>query len=378
LASAGVEAPLLATNAACRVSEPWQPVSGYGFPLYPIGRGWTGRIRLVPYVLHLGVDRSRGSRREILRNLLWYRRFLRLARPNVIHVQHPLERCQYVRGVQRIEGWRVPLVVTAHSLFGEHAEETIYTFMAPNLRAADLVIAVSEHIADQAIELGVHSSKVRVIRSGVDVDQFQPRGKPAARARLGLPPDAHVVLFVGNLEPRKQVDVLLRAMACLPSVLANQTWLTIVGSGESAGVLDQTPHLVRLADELELKDRVRFTGRVDDQQLLAYYSAADVFVLPSSSEAQGIAALEAMAAGLPVVAAGVGGLLGTVRDGETGFLVPPGDVVALSQRLAIVLQEPVRRHAMGVAAREVVEASFAWPRAVEATVDAYREVLACR
>ena len=110
--------------------------------------------------------------------------------------------------------------------------------------------------------------------------------------------------------------------------------------------------------------------------MLDYYAAADVFALPSSSEAQGIVALEAMACGLPVVATAVGGLLGTIDDGHDGFLVPSGDVAALGYRLLMLLGDEARRAAMGTAARHAVEGEFSWARAIDATLELYREVLA--
>jgi glycosyltransferase involved in cell wall biosynthesis len=261
-------------------------------------------------------------------------------------------------------------------LFGEHADETIHGLMAPNLRAADRVIAVSEHIAEQAITLGVDASRLRVIRSGVDALRFAPRDRAPARERLGVATAARVVLFVGNLEPRKQVDVLLRAVAAIRERVS-ELQLLIVGSGESAGVQDQTARLARLTMELRLGDVVRFLGRLDDQALLDAYAAADVFALPSSSEAQGIVGLEAMACGLPVVASGVGGLLGTIEVGATGYLVPPGDVDALANRLAEVLSDAEMRATIGAAARKVVEEKFTWAKTAEATLEVYREVAAC-
>jgi glycosyltransferase involved in cell wall biosynthesis len=100
-----------------------------------------------------------------------------------------------------------------------------------------------------------------------------------------------------------------------------------------------------------------------------------VFALPSSSEAQGIVALEAMACGLPVVATAVGGLVGTIEDGQTGCLVPSGDVGALASALQILLQDPQWRQALGAAARHAVERDFSWKQAIEATIEVYREVL---
>jgi glycosyltransferase involved in cell wall biosynthesis len=387
LAAAGIEAPLLATNTCVPVErtlsrdggpdgsfELWRsPRPHWSSPAYVAA---VDPRRAATYALRLIRKRPGGSRREALTNLLWYRRFLAQVQPDLVHVQHPLERCSYARLVQRFERWTLPLVVTAHSLFGEHPDQVIHTLMAPNLRAADRVIAVSEHIADQAIDLGVDSRRIRVIRSGVDTEWFRPRDRLSARRRLDLQPDAPIVLFVGNLEPRKQVDVLVRAIALaherLPDVL-----LLVVGSGESAGVQNQTAPLLRLTGELGLRQIVRFVGRVDEQLLLEYYAAADLFALASSSEAQGIVALEAMACGLPVVATAVGGLLGTVEDGDTGWLVPPGAVEALADRLLDVLVNPTKRKSIGAAARRAVEQEFSWQRSVEATIAVYRDLPEC-
>src|SRR5262249_54166666 len=147
--------------------------------------------------------------RDLLADRLWYRRFLRTARPDVVHVQHPLERLSTARAVLDAEQRRLLLVATLHSFFGEHSHATIRTQMGPNLALADRLIAVSPHIAEQAIELGADPARLKVIRSGVDVNRFRPRDRRAARAALGLDPDVPLVLFVGNLEPRKGVERLI-------------------------------------------------------------------------------------------------------------------------------------------------------------------------
>jgi glycosyltransferase involved in cell wall biosynthesis len=381
LAAAGIGAPLLATNTSADVRCWRAPKDLAPYPLYRMLQvrpsTLSGVAAGVGYALRIAPTRRYGPRREVLRNALLYRRFLAEVRPDVMHVQHPLDRCVYARLVRRIEGWRLPLVVTAHSLFGEHAEATIHGLMAPNLRAADRVIAVSEHIAEQAVALGVDRRRVRVIRSGVDTLRFQPRDRLAARSRLKVPEQASLVLFVGNLEPRKQVDVLLRAVARVRERVSALR-LLVVGSGESAGREDQTIQLRRLTLELGLGEVVRFTGRIGEDALLDAYAAADVFALPSSSEAQGIVALEAMACGLTVVASAVGGLRGTIEDGRTGFLVAPGDVSGLANRLAEVLENASRRGAVGEAARLAVENDFSWKQTVEQTLEVYRELVACR
>jgi glycosyltransferase involved in cell wall biosynthesis len=383
LAAAGIEAPLLATNTSADVRCWRAPKDQAAYALYRMipprrslnGLGGVGPV--LRYALRIAPTKRYGPRREVLGNTLVYRRFLAEVHPDVMHVQHPLDRCVYARLVRRIEGWRLPLVVTAHSLFGEHADATIHGLMAPNLRAAERVIAVSDHIAEQAVQLGVDRRRVRVIRSGVDTLRFQPRDRLAARSRLSISEHASVVLFVGNLEPRKQVDVLLRAVALVRERISTLR-LLVVGSGESAGDQDQTVQLQRLTLELGLGEVVRFTGRIGEEALLDAYAAADVFALPSSSEAQGIVALEAMACGLTVVASGVGGLRGTIEDGRTGFLVAPGDVSALADRLSDALENASLRAALGAAARQAVEIEFSWKRTVEQTLEVYREALACR
>jgi glycosyltransferase involved in cell wall biosynthesis len=384
LAAAGIYAPLLATSSRVPASKACAADGQNAFPLYRMAAAAQGRrdflaavgpVPLVRYAVRLSRAHMNGSRREMLEDLLWYRRFTAEVQPTVLHVQHPLERCLYARTVLHFERWRLPLVVTAHSLFGEHSDEAIRTLMAPNLRAADHVIAVSDHIAHQAISLGVAPDRISVIRSGVDLDHFRPRDRAPARAALGISEHTPLVLFVGNLEPRKQVDVLLRALARVRDSVPGLVAL-VVGSGESAGVQDQSVRLVRLSQELGLDGVVRFVGSVADEHLLDMYAAADVFALPSSSEAQGIVALEAMASGLPVVASAVGGLLGTIDDGQTGCLVPPGDVTSLAERILELLQDRPRRATMAAAARQKVERDFSWQHAVAATIEVYRHVLA--
>jgi glycosyltransferase involved in cell wall biosynthesis len=377
LVEEGVEAYLLATNASRT-----QPTRYPMMPMQPLRLRDPRYLRavglgpLARYALRLGAAAKNESRRELLGRWLWYRRFVCQVRPRLIHVQHPLERFSAVRAVLALERLRLPVVVTAHSLFGEHAERVIHELMAPNLRSADRVIAVSPHVGEQAVALGVDPDRVKVIRSGVDVSRFCPRQRARARLDLGLPVDTRLVLFVGNLEPRKQLDLLLRALAQVRHSVPDVE-LAIVGSGASAGAGDQTARLQTLSRELDLHGAVRFLGAVDPEALLRWYAAADVFALPSSSEAQGIVALEAMACGLPVVASAVGGLLGTIDDGVTGFLVPPGEVGPLADRLGDVLRDETARTTLGQAARRKVERDFSWRSSVLATLDVYREALGC-
>jgi glycosyltransferase involved in cell wall biosynthesis len=337
----------------------------------------VGPAALVRYVRRLArySGEPLGSRRVALGYLLWYRRFLRTVRPCLVHMQHPLERHLYTWLVSRYEGWRLPLVVTVHSIFKEHSDESIEKIIRPNLQRADRLIVVSRTTADEAEQLGADPSKCRLIRTGVDLERFRPCDRLAARARLGVDPDLPLVLFVGNLEPRKAVDRLLLALSDVRRVVHGAT-LAIVGTGASAGADDQEPRLRRMVTEMGLGSAVWFLGHVPRDKLPAWYAAADVFALPSSSEAQGMVVLEAMASGLPVVASAVGGLLDTVEEDRTGYLVPFGDVPQLADRLASLLVDPSRRARMGAAAHEVAVRDFSWQNVVKATIEVYCEALA--
>ena len=164
----------------------------------------------------------------------------------------------------------------------------------------------------------------------------------ARRAKLDLSDGALVIVSVCRLVRRKRLDVLLRALAGLEAPAE----LVIVGDGPAA------PELRELADQLRLGDRVRFTGAVDEARRNAFLEVADVFCLPSAHEAFGLAIVEAMSLGTPVVTTKGGGQADIVRDGVEGFLVDVGDVEGLLQRLARLAAEPETLARMRAAATE--------------------------
>ena len=133
-------------------------------------------------------------------------------------------------------------------------------------------------------------------------------------------------------------------------------------------------HLQELASDLGIGERVCFLGAVDHEQLPLYYNAADVCVVPSYYESFGLVALEAMACGTPVVASRVGGLTGTVRDGETGYLISWRCPEPFAERLELLLGNDALRRRFGEAAREVVQ-RFGWSSIADAVESLYRELL---
>jgi glycosyltransferase involved in cell wall biosynthesis len=226
-------------------------------------------------------------------------------------------------------------------------------------------LTVSRHSAET---LQAPPAKTRVIYGGADPDRFRP--DPAER-RDG-------VLFLGRLTPHKGVDRLIQA-------LPDGAVLTCVGTGghdprpPESGYPDL---LRRLADDRP----VRFIGPVSERELALLHRRARVFVLPSVhvtcygrpvaiSELLGLAVLEAMASGTPVVCSRLGGLPEVVRDGETGFLVQPGDVAELRDRLSMLLSDRRLAERMGRRARELVLERFTWAACANRCLDAYAELL---
>jgi glycosyltransferase involved in cell wall biosynthesis len=189
---------------------------------------------------------------------------------------------------------------------------------------------------------GLPGERLVTLRNAVDVDRYRPdpalRG--ATRARLGLRPDELVAVVVAVLRPNKGIGALLRALASREELAAMS--LLVVGDGPNRARLEL------LAQRAELAGRVRFLGALSDVRPVL--AAADLFVLPSRAEALPLSLLEAMSAGLPVVASSVGGIPEVVEHDRTGLLVPPGDERALAAALVELLDQPLRDR-LGCAAR---------------------------
>jgi glycosyltransferase involved in cell wall biosynthesis len=210
-----------------------------------------------------------------------------------------------------------------------------------NVGRADRVLATSAYAAGRiAAEYGAEPAKIRVVPEPIDIARW---GKALAAA-VRIVSEEPVVLCVAHLYPRKQVGSLLRAMA----LLKTQAKLRVVGTGPEFAALGD------LADELGQRGRAELLGHVPFERLAAEYRSAEVFCLPSLQEGFGIVFLEAMAAGLPVVACRAAAVPEVVPDGECGMLVPPGDVPALASALDRLLGDEAERRRLGAAGRRHV------------------------
>ncbi|MFE5399365.1 D-inositol-3-phosphate glycosyltransferase [Streptomyces sp. NPDC056568] len=292
--------------------------------------------------------------------------------------------------------WGTPLVHAMHTMAkvknaslaeGDTPEPAARVIGETQIVAAsDRLIANTAEEADELVRhYAADPAKVAVVHPGVNLDRFRPfpRGadpgtgdvaaaRAAARARLGLPQDALIPLFAGRIQPLKAPDVLLRAVAVLLGErpeLRSRIVVPVVG-GPSGSGLAKPEGLQKLAARLGIADVVRFRPPVDQEQLADWFRAASVLVMPSYSESFGLVAIEAQAAGTPVLAAAVGGLPVAVRDGHTGRLVEGHDPAAYARVLRDFADHPELTSRMGEAAARHAR-SFGWDASAAATADAY-------
>lgn len=270
--------------------------------------------------------------------------------------------------------WNVPHATTFHTLAktklraraGEREPQLRQDIEALVMSDADGIIVSTEEEQHDVVSLyDAPAHKVEVIPAGVNLDMFSPVERDYARRELDIG-EENVILYVGRIEPLKGIDILLRAVPLLEC--AGDLRVLVVGGNPSGDT--EMERLKRISRELGIQDSVTFTGPVPQDQLPAYYSAADVYVLPSHAESFGLAALEAMACGTPVVVSRVGGLKTFVDNAKTGYLVPWRCPEAFAQRLDMLLANPDLREAMGRAGRDKA-LSMGWDRVADRMLGYY-------
>jgi glycogen synthase len=233
---------------------------------------------------------------------------------------------------------------------------------------ATIVITISNYSLEKIQKYyGIEQSKVRIVPNGVDIEKFKPMDTKEVRQQFGLGNEP-CVLFVGSLIPRKGLPFLVEAAKKVVRTQADTKFL-IVGDG---------PLRNQLYDSLKtanLSGNFKFLGNLKDNVLPAIYNCADVFVLPSIQEGQGIVLLEAQASGKPVVAFDIGGVKETLQNKETGLLVNQGDVDALADTLLKLLTDKTLREKMGSNGRKFVSENYTWDICAQKMLKVYLEAL---
>lgn len=311
--------------------------------LHPFDFGWRS----------IAADRSLG---EKMRARLHFHavlpRALSLARalsPAVIYSCQQRWDCEAATFLARRLG--KPQIIHLHYTVGSWLHQPVLD----RLLTCDHVIAISDFVRDEALRHGVPAARVTVIRNTLAVPPPPALETRAdVRRELGMAPDVPLTAIIARLDPVKGQEDTLRAFARIAPARPDAR-LLVVGS-ESPWHPSYGGMLQTLAEELGIGARVQFLGhRADVPRLLA---ALDVFMHPSRSEPFGLATAEACAAGLPIIAYAEGGTGEIVTDGETGLLAPAGDVEALAERLAALLDDPARARQMGQAGRRRMETKF--------------------
>jgi glycogen(starch) synthase len=287
-------------------------------------------------------------------------------RPDVVHahdwlVAHP--------AVALSEFYDVPMVSTVHATeAGRHSgwvsgslSRQVHAVESWLVRESDSLITCSASMRDEITELfGPGLAEVTVIRNGIDA----ARWPFAERRRHGVASGPPELLFVGRLEYEKGVH---DAIAALPRIRRAHpgTTLTIAGDGT------QQDWLVEQARKYRVLKATRFVGRLDHAELLAALHRADAAVLPSHYEPFGLVALEAAAAGTPLVTSNIGGLGEAVINGETGMSCPPRDVARLAEAVGAVLDDPAAAQRRARAARDRLTSDFDWHTVADETAQVY-------
>jgi D-inositol-3-phosphate glycosyltransferase len=285
----------------------------------------------------------------------------------------------------------IPFVVTFHALgrvrrqFQGDADD----FPDDRFAVEDRVVAEADHLIaecpqdeEDLIQLyNADPAKITIIPCGFDPTEFWPISKPLARVALAVDPEERVVLALGRLVPRKGTDMAVRGVARLRKDHGVSAKLIIVGGDADVPDPALTPEIGRLqaiAEAEGIEDAVTFVGRKGRDALKYYYSAADVFVTTPWYEPFGITPVEAMACGTPVIGANVGGVKFSVRDGETGYLVPPNDPDRLAERLAHLYQHPKLLSVFRRQATRRANDLFTWQHVANGVASLYDDVIAAR
>ena len=302
-------------------------------------------------------------------------KLIRRLRPDILHT-HTAKAGAVGRLAALLAGPARPRVVVhtfhGHVLrgyFGSAKTEAFRRLEQGLARASDALIAVSPEVRDDLVALGVApAEKITVIRLGLDLEQrlaTAPGAPEALREELGVPEARFLISWLGRMTEIKRGDDLLRAFARLRAGGADAD-LLLVGDGPLRQDLET------LAADLEIAGHCHFTGFRTD--VGAVYAASDAIALTSANEGTPVTVIEAQAAGKPVVSTDVGGVRDIVADGVSGFVVPPGDVDAVADRLRLLADDPDLRRRLGAAGTAAGE-RYSVPRLVHDVDLLYRELL---
>lgn len=315
------------------------------------------RLKSLGHATHaLDVRKGTDNALALARLVALFRRI----RPAIVHGQ-----IRYSAFLAALAGRiaRVPVVLATRTY--THASGRNAFLDRATTRMVDATIAVSESAAGVVLrDEGARPERVIVIPNGVELEKLSPL---ASRRRWAADPGRRIILSVGNLHRVKGHEWIIRALPRIRAKIPGAR-LIVVGEGHLRSPLE------RLALELGMRDAVELAGFHED--VVPFLAAADIFVLPSEDEGMSRALIEAMGAGLPVVATDVGGNREVVRAGETGLLVPAKDPVALAEAAVSLLDDQMLALRLGAAALARARTHFSAETMIARYVELYERLLA--
>jgi len=274
----------------------------------------------------------------------------KLTKPDVVHALHPY--LDGYGGVPIAKKLDIPLVVTVHS---PNNLQICPEKVLSTLQAADKVITIAEFLKKDLVNIGLPEEKVEHISLGVDPNEFKPLKLEDSKIviqKYEVTPENIIVLYVGQLIPRKNVKTLLQAIPIvlqkLPQEIKRNVKFVIVGGGP------EEKKLQKLALELNISDRVIFTGKVPFEELKEWYGIADIFVLPSLSEGKPVVIYEAMSSECAIIASNINGIPEQVFDNVNGFLISPNDTQDLTTKILYLLENPQELERMKKESRQLL------------------------
>jgi glycosyltransferase involved in cell wall biosynthesis len=234
-------------------------------------------------------------------------------------------------------------------------------------KLCDYFIALNRIERDKLVELGIPAGRIRIISNGVSA-QFEQDCRKAFRSTYRI--EQPYMLFVGQLEPRKGVDYLLRAYSMLPAELQKTAQLVLVSY--NPGMLKDYRNL---AEKLGITERVKFLIKLEMAQLIGAYQCSEFVVLPSLCDLFSMVIVEAMSCGKAVIGTRAGGTPDVIEEGKNGLLVPPADAKALAAALQQLLEKTSLREAMGAEGKRRFQERFRWEKIADITLQYYQDIL---
>lgn len=302
------------------------------------------------------VHRPRIPKSKILYSLLmkhWLRRFLKMNAIDIIHVHG-------MRPLEATKGLTIPVLFTNHtSGYLRRIEKgpKVFAKLAKRLDHISHVLAPSEELCEATKIIGFNKP-IDFIANGVDTSRFTPATTKSDRPVT--------LLLARRLVDKNGVVIFAEAVGSLKELNVK---LVLAGDGPERHKVEQ------ILKANGMFDQAHFLDNVPNEKMPDIYRAADISILPSFMEATSITGLESMSCGLPLIGTRVGGIPTLISDGETGFLIPPGDPIALGEAMMKLVNDPKLRQTMGLKARQKVEQQFSWFHIAELTTAIYQRYI---